>query len=323
MIIRADKNFTDAVTLRRLQLLYSKLPAGIISALLGVLVVFIALLQVSALDIIKAWSAYMLSTLALRGYLWYAFTSRIVHADDARRWEAIFTVGALLTGLGWSVLNGPLYPVSHHEVHGVFFLVALVISFSAAVYCGISNWAFLAVVAPTLLPAVWRFSVINTNTQFAAALAGILGTVMVAAVQISMRKTLLANLRRGLESETLLAEQQAIFQSATLGIAVVQDRRIVKANPRLAELLGRPMPTLPGLALETCFANPDELELMLQESDAEFRQAHSFHGAYRLKRGDGTQLWAEMSGRRMDGDGPVRNVWLISEAPLRTNTAAR
>ena len=103
----------------------------------------------------------------------------------------------------------------------------------------------------------------------------------------------------------------------------MQDKRIIKANPRLAELFGRPVSTLLELTLEACFADPDELELMLEESDAAFRHAQSFHGAYRLKRGDGTQCWAEISGRRMDGDGPPRNVWLIAEASLRSNPAAR
>ena len=100
----------------------------------------------------------------------------------------------------------------------------------------------------------------------------------------------------------------------------MQDKRIIKATPRLAELFGRPLPTLLELTLEACFADPDELELMQEESDAAFRHAQFFHGAYRLTRGDGAQCWAKISGRRMDGDGPPRNVWLIAEAPLRSRS---
>lgn len=317
MIHQADPNLANAVNLRRVQLLYGKLPSAIVSALLGVFVVFALLLRVSDVDSIKAWATYMLSTLALSGYLWYAFSSRIAHAADVRRWETAFALCALLGGLGWGALNGPLYPLSHHEVHDVFFLVTLVISFSAAVYFGLSNQAFWAMVIPTLLPAVWRFSLDNADTRYVAALAGILGAAMVVAVQVSVRRTLLDNLRRGVESEALLAEQQAIFQSATLGIAVMQDSRIVKANPRLADLLGRPLAMLPELGLESHFADADEFEQMLRESDEAFRNARSFHDTYRLKRGDGSQFWAEFSGRRMDGAGPQRNVWLIAEAPLR------
>ncbi len=319
----ASQNLKDAVKLRRIELLYSKLPASIGSAALGVFLACLALSRVMAFDSLMIWGAGALSTLVLRGILWYVFSNRIVHADEAGRWETLFAIGALLSGLGWGVISGPMFPVTHPEIGNLFLLGALIISFSTAVLSGISHWAFFALVIPTLLPSIWRAGMGNADAQFFTFMMGAMGVVMVVIVQRSMRKTLLDNVHHRLESELLLAEQQAIFQSATLGIAVVQDKRIIKANPRLAELFGRPASALLDLSLESCFTNLDELDLMLEESDAAFRRAQSFHGAYRLKRGDGTQFWAEFSGRRMDGDGPPRNVWLIGEAPLRLSPATR
>ncbi len=319
----ASQNLEDAVKLRRIELLYSKLPASIGSAAFGVVLVCLVLTRISTFDSLMIWGAYALSTLALRGVLWYVFSNRIVHADEAGRWETLFAVGALLSGFGWGILSGPMFPAAHPEIGNLFLLGALIISFSTAVLSGISNWAFFAMAIPTLLPSIWRLATGSVDNQFFSVVMGAVGVVMVVIVQRSMRKTLLDNVHHRLESELLLAEQQAIFQSATLGIAVVQDTRIIKANPRLAELFGRPASALLDLNLASCFANADELDLMLKESDAAFRRAQSFHGAYRLKRGDGTQFWAEFSGRRMDGDGPPRNVWLIGEAPLRLSPAAR
>ena len=318
----ANQDLDSAVNLRRIQHLYSKFPAGIVSALLAILAIFVVMFQSVPVSLTKAWASFMLSTLALRGWLWYSYTTKPGDPNSTLRWELYATIATFLTGLGWGAINSPLFPILDNQAQVIFLLIALGVAFSSAVYYGISNAAYFAIMLPTLSMAIWRFVVTSSGQNVPAVMIACgLAVGMTIAVQQSMRSSLLGNLRQRVMSQALLAEQHAIFQSATLGIAVIQDRAIVKANPRLAELFGRHLEDLPDLSLEALFARVSELDLMFEESAAAFRRAQSYHGAFRLKRGDGTQFWAEFSGRRMDGEGPERSVWLVAEAPMRTQQA--
>lgn len=302
----------------RLRLLYQRSPAGIVSGLFAVFLIFLLLLEADGVDIAKAWTAYMLSVLGLRGWLWYAFNKQTIENGNLRRWEWGYAFAVLLMGLGWGWLSGPGFPDANAFAGYVIVLMAVAVSFAGAVFVGLSCGAFWLMTLPTLLPALWRFlETFGRYSPYAWLLCGAC-LLMVAVVQIVHRKAMLENLRRRIESETLLAEQQAIFESATLGIAVIQDRSVVKANQRLGELLGRRLSDLQALPLAEHFASPDEMDKLLAESKQIFQQGRSFHGAYRMRRADGTQFWAEISGRSMEGNGPSRSVWLVGEAPIRS-----
>ena len=97
---------------------------------------------------------------------------------------------------------------------------------------------------------------------------------------------------------------------------MLDDKRIVKCNMRLAELLGRRIQDLTGAALPQQFYSPDEATQFLADSTAAFDKGRVAQGMYRMRRADGTQFWAELSGRRMAGSGK-RSVWMIADVTLR------
>ena len=310
----------EALAVARLKLLFSKVPTGIVSALVGVFVLFVLLLDMLGADKAKAWAAYMLGVLGFRGWLWYMAQSAHLTGATVRRWEAALAVSALLMGVGWAQLSILYFP--DVAIYGRFMLVtaAIVVALSGTATYGLSHAAFWAVTLPTLLPAFYRFhyASVADGVWPAYTLALCIMTLgLVAMLQLSQRSSMLENLRRRIESEALLAEQNAIFQSTTLGIAVLEQGQLVKANGRFGEMLGRRVHELLELPLETHLANRAELDALLGNSNEMFLKGKSFHGAYRLRRADGSEFWAEMSGRRMEGSGPERSVWLIGEAPLR------
>jgi hypothetical protein len=53
--------------IRRIEMLYGRLPSGIVSALIGIFLCFVVLFDSVNLDLLKAWTAYMLSVIADAG----------------------------------------------------------------------------------------------------------------------------------------------------------------------------------------------------------------------------------------------------------------
>ncbi len=78
--------------------------------LIGVFLCALVLFGTVDLDILKAWAVYMLSVMGVRAWIWYMFSKADRDSETVNRWEWLFAFGALLTGLGWGALLGPLYP---------------------------------------------------------------------------------------------------------------------------------------------------------------------------------------------------------------------
>lgn len=309
--LNADAN------IRRIRMLYARLPTGAVSALIGIFLCFVVLFDSVSLDLIKAWAVYMVSVIAARIWIWYMFGNADPTAQTIRRWEWMFAAGALLTGLGWGALFGPLHPPANHpEARIMIMLLVIVVSFAGAVFLALSNPSFWLFVTAALGPAIAHYLTdLSPRLQWPVTAAACCVVVLLL-LQRTLHQSASINLERSTEAETLLAEQHAIFDSSPLGIAMLDDKRIVKCNMRLAELLGRRIQDLTGAALPQQFYSPDEATQFLADSAAAFDKGRVAQGMYRMRRADGTQFWAELSGRRMAGSGK-RSVWMIADVTLR------
>ena len=303
--------------LRRIRMLFGRLPSNVVAALIGVLLAFLVLFNLVAIDLLKTWAVYMVSVLAGRIWIWYMFTKADVLPESANRWEWLFAAGALLTGLGWGALFGPLFPPQpNYEARVMIILLVLVITFSGAVFVSSSTLTFWVFALSALTPAfIFLLTLVGQKLLWplpATACCLIVLFLLQRAIHVADRE----NLERGTQAEILLAEQHAIFDSSPLGIAMLHDKRIVKCNIRFAELLGRRIQDLTGSTLLQQFQSPGEGERFHSESRAAFDKGRVAQGMYRLRRADGTQFWAELSGRRMAG-GQDHSVWMVADVTLR------
>ena len=323
MSSQISQSFGEDADVRRIQMLFARLPSSIVAALIGIFLCFVILLDSVRIDLLKAWAVYMLSVFAARIWIWYMFGKADRSGQTIRHWEWAFAVGAMFTGLGWGALFGPLHPpASHPEAHTVLVLLVIVVAFTGAVFLSLSNVTFWLFILPTLVPAmVYYAPILGRQVQWP-----IIAAVCCAAVLILLQRTLYQsmseNLERSSEAETLLAEQQAIFESSPMGIAVIENRQIVKCNVRLGELLGRRLQDLTASTLQHQFVSTAEAEQFLADSIAAFEKGRVAQGMYRLRRADGTEFWAELSGRRMAG-GPSHSVWMIADVTLRVANERR
>ena len=302
---------------RRIEMLFDSLPSSIVVALIGIFLCFLVLFEHTAIDILKAWTAYMLSVLAVRVWIWHMFGNADRHSDGIHGWEWLFAAGALLTGLGWGALFGPLYPPATQPDAQMFIALMVVITaFTGTVFLALSNTTFWLFIIPTLFPAVAHYAAgLGRQAQWPITAAACCIAVFII-VQRTLYQAATTSLKRNTEIESLLAEQQGIFDSSPMGIVVIDNTQVIKCNLRFGELLGRRIQEITNSRIDDHFVSAAEAAQFLANNVDAFDHGHLAQGMYRLRRADGSQFWAELSGRRMAG-GVTHSVWMISDVTLR------
>lgn len=310
-----SRTLSDDAEVRRIELLYEHLPTSVVASLIGILLCFVVLFDTVGLHLLKAWAAFMLSMLAVRVWVWYMFGRADRQAAQMRRWEALFALGAFFSSLGWGALFGPLHPEADQDLQLFIFMLVLVVAFNGAVFLAASNVTFWLFITPIVLPAIIHYAGLHQNPNWAAGAAtGFLAVLIL--VQRTLYASATQNLQRSTAAESLLAEQEAIFDSSPLGIAVIENKHVIKCNARLAELLGCRLMELAGARIDDHFASAAEAGQFLVDSASAFDRGLLAQGMYRLRRADGSQFWAEFSGRKMAG-GTGHGVWMIADVTLR------
>jgi len=108
--------------------------------------------------------------------------------------------------------------------------------------------------------------------------------------------------RRRAETETvhLLSEQRAMLENEVVGIFKTRDRRITWANPAIERMFGFAIGE--SIGMETrCFYSNDEMYAALGAlAYAALDKGRSFRTQAPLRRRDGSELWADVSGAVMD-----------------------
>jgi len=115
--------------------------------------------------------------------------------------------------------------------------------------------------------------------------------------------------RHGDEVARLLREQEAIFDTASVGIVFVRDRRIVRCNARYEQMYGYAPGELAGKPTSMFYLSEDEYR-KVEEAYAQFRSGIPYLGIGTRKRKDGGVIWVRAVGRPIDPGNPHRgSVW--------------
>lgn len=137
------------------------------------------------------------------------------------------------------------------------------------------------------------------------------GTIWILA-DISERK--LAESQR---QETLL-ELQTIFDNASVGIAFMNRRTMLRCNRRFEEMTGYARGALHGVAAVALHESPEAYEDLARRSKAMLIAGKALETTTRLRKQDGTLIWCHLFGKAIDANDDSRGtVWIaedISEA---------
>ncbi len=111
-------------------------------------------------------------------------------------------------------------------------------------------------------------------------------------------------------------EQEAILATATSGIALVKDRRFIRCNKRLLQMLGTTEASLLGQSTEVMYDDPSEF-LVHQRDYDKIWQGHESSFDALLIRGDGSTFWARLTGNAIDASDQTKGVvWIIDDITM-------
>ncbi len=118
-------------------------------------------------------------------------------------------------------------------------------------------------------------------------------------------------------------EQEAIFDTATSGMALIRDRILVRCNRRLHEMLGWPPGSLAGRPTAVWY--PDEEANIAGGAPVyeQIWQGKAHRREQQLMRNDGGLFWARLTGNAIDVEDRSRGtVWVIDDISLEHEALA-
>ena len=119
-----------------------------------------------------------------------------------------------------------------------------------------------------------------------------------------------------------LLENQAILDSAVLGIAVVENGFNLRCNTKMEELFGYSPGEIDGMSVQSLYPDKTSWERARTETARDFRAGRVSMSEFRLARKDGTTFWARLSGRPFDlARATGRSVWLVDDVTARREAA--
>jgi diguanylate cyclase (GGDEF)-like protein/PAS domain S-box-containing protein len=117
-------------------------------------------------------------------------------------------------------------------------------------------------------------------------------------------------------------ENQAILDTAVLGIAVVENGYNLRCNRQMEALFGYAPGEIDGLSVQALYSSVDDWDAARKATAADFSAGRVHMDERLLARKDGSTFWARLSGRPFDLTQPKgRSVWLVDDVTARREAA--
>ncbi len=119
-----------------------------------------------------------------------------------------------------------------------------------------------------------------------------------------------------------LLENQAILDTAVLGIAVVENGRTLHCNRKMEELFACSAGGVTGATVRSLYPDADSWHLARAETARDFAAGRVHVSEHRMIRRDGELFWARLSGRPFDLSDPGgRSVWMVDDVTAQRAAA--
>ncbi len=119
-----------------------------------------------------------------------------------------------------------------------------------------------------------------------------------------------------------LLENEAILDSAVVGISVAQNGLNLRCNSKMEELFGYGPGEMNGMSVQALYPDKDSWDLARSETSRDFHAGRVSMSEYQMMRKDGSRFWARLSGRPFDLSRHTgRSVWLVDDVTTRREAA--
>ena len=163
------------------------------------------------------------------------------------------------------------------------------------------------------LDVEWEVRRKDGSTFLAHLIAKAVSTTDPKAGTVWIAEDITARKRQGDEVATLLREQEAILDTASIGICFVRERQIVRCNRRMEEMYGFAPGELNGKPTSVTYAAEADF-VATQNAYSEMSRGQVHTQVLQAKRRDGTVFWERSTGRAVDPADPARgSVWLLED----------
>jgi diguanylate cyclase (GGDEF)-like protein/PAS domain S-box-containing protein len=120
------------------------------------------------------------------------------------------------------------------------------------------------------------------------------------------------------ERESAQALRDAMLDNALVGIALVGERTIRRANARMAEMFGYPdAKSLEGLPARAIYASEADFQATGQAVYGAMARRERISLEVQMRRADGSVFWCELSGQAVSGQPGVDSVWVGQDVSER------
>ncbi|MBF0292552.1 MAG: PAS domain S-box protein, partial [Nitrospinae bacterium] len=120
------------------------------------------------------------------------------------------------------------------------------------------------------------------------------------------------------ELQRAQAELDLIFENALVGIALVRERKVVRANQALEEMFGWSRQEFIGQSTEKFYPAREDYERMDIEVYPILALGETYHSERTMKRKDGSLAWRRISGKAVDkSDLSKGSIWIIQDIDER------
>ncbi|MDZ4099713.1 MAG: response regulator, partial [Methylophilaceae bacterium] len=119
-----------------------------------------------------------------------------------------------------------------------------------------------------------------------------------------------------------IAEQEAIFNSAPLGIALFRNRIMASSNQRWEQIIGYSQQEMVGQSNKAWFLDEESHGLLGRLAYPLMGRGETYRGEWLLKRKDGSQFWCRMSGHAIDPEDAIGgSVWQFEDITAERDAA--
>jgi PAS domain S-box-containing protein len=120
------------------------------------------------------------------------------------------------------------------------------------------------------------------------------------------------------EVERARRESDAILDNASVGIALVRDRRFERVNPQFEQMFGRPLGSLAGCTADVMFTGEHEHQTFADRTELMQRAGKAIDIEREVHRPDGTQVLARLRARAVDPRHPGGGtIWVAEDITER------